>query len=120
MQATDDWQGLVDALDALDAWTSATEIASGRIEVALPQDLAGRRVVVVMTPAEWEDMSGVMWGSFEDALGEVKQTLSELQPHERFAVYSQYRLVPSVEPTLPRSARPAPAPGGTRAPRQAD
>jgi hypothetical protein len=116
MQATNDWQRLVAALDA---WSSATEIAPARIEVALPQDQAGR-VVVVMTPTEWEEMSGVMWGSFEDALGEVKQTLSELQPHERFAVYSQYRLAPSVEPTLPRSARPAPAPGGTWATREAD
>jgi hypothetical protein len=42
----------------------------------------------------------------------VKQTLLDLQPHERFAVYSQYRLEPSTEPTLAEPPELTPEPGG--------
>jgi len=66
----------------------------------------------VMTPDQWADLTGPMWGSFEDALDDVKQTLTELRPEERFAVYSKYRLVGSTEPALPTSTPFTPAPGG--------
>ena len=92
------WLGLVTALDA---WTRAAETAPGRIEVALPD--SGRRVVVVMTPEEWDDMVDIMFGRLEPALDDVKQTLLRLEPHESYAVYCQYRLEPSTGPTLPRS-----------------
>ncbi len=53
--------------------------------------------MVVMTPDEWDDMAGVMWGNFEDAVEDVKRTLLALLPQEGFAVYAPYRLYPSIE-----------------------
>lgn len=95
------WERLVEALDE---WTSATEIAFGRIEVALSDGLR-RRAVIVMTPDEWEDMAGVMWGDFTAAVNEIKRTASHLGPDEHFLVYEQYRLVPSAAPTLADDAQ---------------
>ena len=93
----------------LDGWSSASELAPGRIRVAVPKGGRGRRtVVIVMTPAEWEDMFTVAYGSFDSAFDRVKQTLLALKPHERFAVYADYGLEPSTaetlaEPVLPES-----------------
>jgi hypothetical protein len=97
-----------DLVAALDSWTSARVIAPGRIEVTLPGP-GDRRVVVVMTPDEWEDLAGVMWGSFDDAVADVQRSLLRLRPHEGFAVYGQYRLEPSTTDSL--AARPRPPAG---------
>ena len=52
----------------LDGWTSASQVAPGRIRVSVPQAGGGRRtVVIVMTPAEWDDMLSVAHGSFDSA-----------------------------------------------------
>ncbi|MDQ4055717.1 MAG: hypothetical protein M3237_23910 [Actinomycetota bacterium] len=67
-----------------------------------------------MTPDEWDDMAGVMWGDFEDAVKDVKRALLNLQSHERFVVYSQYRLEPSTEPALREPPDLTPEPGGHR------
>ena len=83
-----DWNCLVEALDA---WTSAVEIAPDQIEVALGGDGTSRHAVIVMTPDQWNAMAGVMWGDFDNAVEEVKATLLRLQTHEGFAVYSEYR-----------------------------
>ncbi|WP_193610142.1 hypothetical protein [Nocardioides lijunqiniae] len=92
------WHELVAALDA---WTTASAVTDRSIDVALPSDDGpGRRVLVMLTRDEWEDMTDVMWGSFEAAVDEVKQTLREMGADDAFAVYSQYRLVPSVSPTV--------------------
>lgn len=109
MEQDDDWKRLVETLDA---WTSASEIAVGQIDVSLPHGGASRHVVVVMTPDQWNCMTGTMWGNFDDAFEDVKRTLLNLQPHEGFAVYSQYRLEPSTDPTLPDPPRRSPEPGG--------
>jgi hypothetical protein len=109
MTDDDDWRRLIEALDG---WTSASAIAAGRIEVSLPDDRDGRLAVIVMTPDEWDDMVGVMWGSFDDAVHDVKRSLQRLQPHEPFAVYSQYRLEGSTTPALPRAPGPVPEAGG--------
>ena len=77
--------------------------------------LAGRghrTAVIVMTPAEWEDMSSDGYGSFEAAFDGVKQTLLALKRHERFAVYADYRLEPSTAATLPEPVLPEPGTGG--------
>lgn len=83
MKKDEDWKRLIKGLDS---WTSASEIAEGRIEVALTPVESTRRVVVVMTPDQWSRMTGTMWGNFDDAFQDVKRTLLALQPHEGFAV----------------------------------
>lgn len=105
----DGWNRLVEALDA---WTSAIEVAPGQIEVALRDDGTSRHVVIVMTPDQWDDMAGVMWGDFDSAVEDVKATLLEMESHEVFAVYSQYRLEPSITATLPKPTDGPPFPGG--------
>lgn len=104
------WERLVRHLDA---WTSAAEIAAGRIRVSVPQDGGDRDVVIVMTPDEWDDIAGVMWGDFDAAVEDVKRTLLGLQPHEGYAVYEQYRLAPSTAEVLPARPDFTPEPGGT-------
>lgn len=103
------WKRLVEHLDA---WSAASEIARGRIEVSVPHATGRRQAVVVMTPEQWDDMTGVMWGNVDDAVEDVKRTLLALQPHEGFAVYAEYRLEPSAEATLPESPDPTPKLGG--------
>ncbi len=105
----DDWTRLIEALDA---WTSASEIAPGQIEVSVRQGGTTRQVVIVMTPDEWDDMAGVMWGDFDGAVREVEETLQRLQSHERFVVYSEYRLEPSTEPSRPELPEFIPEAGG--------
>ena len=96
----------------LDGWSSASEMAPGRIRVSVPQSGRGRRtVVIVMTPAEWEDMFTVAHGSVDSALDRVKQTLLSMKPDERFAVYADYGLEPSTTETLPEPDLPAPGSG---------
>ena len=68
-------------------------------------------MVIVMTPAEWENMFTVAHGSFDSALDRVKQTLLSLKPHERFAVYADYGLEPSAAETLPTPVLPEPGSG---------
>lgn len=65
-----------------------------------------------MTPGEWNDMVSVMWGSFDDAIDDVKRSLQRLKPHEGFAVYSQYRLEGSATPALPPARPRVPEAGG--------
>ena len=96
----------------LDGWTAASRPAPGRIQVKVPQAGRGHRtVVIVMTPAEWENMFSVAYGSFEAALDRVKRTLLALKPHEGFAVYADYGLEPSTAATLPEPVLPEPGSG---------
>ena len=87
----DQWLRLVDALDA---WTRATALAPGQIEVWVGPADSRRRVVIRMAPDEWSDMAGVMWGDFDDAVTDVMETLERLKPDQDMLVYSQYRLEP--------------------------
>jgi hypothetical protein len=101
-----------DLVAALDDWTAATVVTADTIEVALPAgDGPGRRVLVMVTPDEWDGMTGVMWGSFENAVEDVKQTLREMGESDGYAVCNLYRLVPSTSPTLGGAVRRA-APQG--------
>jgi hypothetical protein len=105
------WQRLIEYLNT---WCSVTSATPGRIEVQLTAPHgSGREAIIVMTPDEWDDITGVMWGNFDDAANDVRQTLLRLAPHEQFAVYSQYRLEPSIVPTLPERPKRTPPPGGT-------
>ncbi|WP_155993277.1 hypothetical protein [Nocardioides sp. URHA0020] len=96
----------------LDGWSSASQLAPGRIRVSVPQAGGGRRtVVIVMTPAEWESMFSVAHGSVDSAFDRVKQTLLSMKPHEGFAVYADYGLEPSTTETLPEPDLPEPGSG---------
>ena len=109
MDAEKDYERLVRDLEG---WTAASRPAPGRIRVKVPQAARGHRtVVIVMTPAEWENMFTVAHGSFEGALDRVKRTLLALKPHEGFAVYADYRLEPSTAATLPEPVLPEPGSG---------
>ena len=89
-------------LEFLNTWASATEIGPGRIRVAFEGSPGSTRVVdLVMTDDEWDDTVSVLWGSFDDAAGQVRENIVGLQPDERFLLYSQYRLVPSATEHLP-------------------
>lgn len=68
-------------------------------------------MVIVMTPAEWENMFTVAHGSFDSAFDRVKQTLLSMEPHERFGVYADYGLEPSMTETLPEPDLPEPGRG---------
>jgi hypothetical protein len=92
----EDWNRLVAALDQ---WGSAAVVAPGRIEVVLPG--SGRRVEVVMTPREWDEMWSIAWGNLGDAIADVQRMLVGLDPEEGFAVYTDYQLEGSPTPTLP-------------------
>ncbi|HEY1117718.1 MAG TPA: hypothetical protein VGE43_08435, partial [Acidimicrobiales bacterium] len=77
MDEHDEWRRLVAALDA---WTSASSSEVGRIKVSLPAEVGGGQVTIVMTPDEWDDVVGVRWGSFDDAVDDVLETLRSLRP----------------------------------------
>lgn len=68
-------------------------------------------MVIVMTPAEWVDMFSVAWGNVDDAFDSVKRTLLELEPHQGFAVYVDYRLEGSTSESLPEPDEQWPEPG---------
>lgn len=84
------WQ---DLLLALDRWSSAEAVGDAQIRV----EVRGQRrwVTVEISPAEWVDLFSVMWGSVEDALQDVKQTLLGLKVDQAYACYEDYRLVGS-------------------------
>ena len=109
MEQDDDWNRLIEALNT---WTGAAEFATGQIEVSLPHGEVARRVVILMSPGQWGDMVGVMWGNFDDAIQDVKRTLLGLQPDESFAVYSEYRLEPATSTALEEESEFAPEPDG--------
>lgn len=71
----------------------------GRIRLRL--DGATHDVEIVMTPAEWSDMVGVAWDSFDAAAADVVRTALEAGPANRYLVYENDALEPSLEPTPP-------------------
>jgi hypothetical protein len=97
-----DWDRLVTELDAWAA--SARALDDRRIEVWLPRERRGRRVVIELSVEEWSDMVSTMWGSFDSAVADVRQSLLALRPHERLVVYTQYRVEPAPAPDDESSA----------------
>lgn len=75
------------------------QLAPGRISLTLRE--TGRHVEIVMTPDEWDDMYGPMWGSFDDAAADVERSVLSASESEPYLVYCQYRLEPSPTPELP-------------------
>lgn len=108
MHVDESWDRLVERLNA---WTSATALGPGRIRVTLPDDQAIEPVEILMTPEEWDDMSGVMWGDFDEAVEEVKRSIMGLQAADRFLIYSQYRLERSAHAFVPEDDDVTPGAG---------
>lgn len=93
------WSVLVDVLESLGE-------VSGREPVGLVVDtrrgdITRRRIEIVMTDDEWDDMVSIMWGEVEEAAQHVRQLVLQQPSDKRYLVYSQYMLEPSVDPVLP-------------------
>lgn len=82
---------------------TAVEPGPGRTWLTLDGPTGSTRdVEILMTPDEWSEMVGVMWGGYGPEVREyVEDTVLGLRPHERFLVYAQYTLVPSASEDLP-------------------
>lgn len=94
-----EWERLIERLNA---WATATAESEDRIRVTLNDDDGSRRDVLVhLSPDQWSDMSGTMWGSFEDAAREVEVALRDLPSDHGHLVFDQYELHPSRDETLP-------------------
>jgi hypothetical protein len=93
------WERL---LEFLNGWSSAVETVPGRVEVTVEQPDGSRRMVEIrMTHGEWDNMVTIPWGDFDLAANEVRKSVLGVPDHERFLVYADYELVPSLTPTLP-------------------
>ena len=93
------WQRL---LQELNSWARATEAGPGRVRVFFTDAAGAARVVdIVMTPEQWEDMAGGVWGSFEGAARELRQAVLSASDNDRFLVFDTYELRPSPTETLP-------------------
>jgi hypothetical protein len=103
-----DYEELVGTLND---WTSATEVAAGRIEVSIRDGTSTRTVTIVMTEDDFGDMAGPMWGSVTDAIEEVIRILLTMTPDQDYLLYGQYEVVPSTEPTWPERPKFMPEPG---------
>lgn len=94
-----EWKRLVARLNT---WANAVAESEDRIRVSLANDDGPHRDVTIhMTPHQWSDMSGTMWGSFEEGAREVERSLEELPPDHGHLVFDQYELHPSIAETLP-------------------
>jgi hypothetical protein len=103
-----------DLVAALDDWTAATVVTADTIEVALPAgDGPGRRVLVMVTPDEWDGMTGVMWGSFENAVEDVKHLAGDGRKRR----IRRLQLVPPGALDVPDLGRRRPS-GGAAGPRR--
>jgi hypothetical protein len=90
-------------LEFLNKWSEAVEVGPGRIRVSWEEaDGSTRDVEILMTPEEWEEMVGVMWGGFGRELrAHLKDTVLGLQPQEHFLVYGDYALYPQATEEVP-------------------
>lgn len=100
------WERL---LEFLNTWATATEVGPARIRVDFADSSGATRAVdLLITADEWDETVTVMWGSFDDAAGQVRERILGLQQEERFLLYGQYELVASttehlqVDPELAR------------------
>lgn len=99
-----------DLVAALDAWGTVRGVGEGRIELTTPGD---RRVTVVLTPGQYDEMTSIMGLSGADGADHVIDVVRRLGARERFAVYGDYRLEPSETDTLPRVVDGLPTGGGS-------
>ena len=100
-----EWERLIERLNTC---ASAAAESEDRIQVTLTNDDGSRRDVAIhMTPDQWSDMFGTMWGSFEDGVREVERSLQELPSDHGHLIFGQYELHPSMVETLPEDPEDA-------------
>jgi hypothetical protein len=87
--ADDDWQRLLAHLEDLGTVVRA---ADGRLVLTVGE----RAVTVLITPREWDETVGVVWGGDVDgALRTVTRAVRSLAAGDRFLVHENYELHPS-------------------------
>lgn len=98
MQPRRSWERLIETLSRFGA---ATEVEPRRIEVRRTADGSRRRIQVVITPEQWNDLIDTPWGNIDDALAYVREAVTDLEGHHRFLVYTTYALEASGTPQIP-------------------
>ena len=93
------WSVLVDVLGSLGDVAGSEPV--GLVVSTRRGDVTRRRIEVVMTEDEWDDMVSIMWGEVEGAAQHVRQLVLQQPRDKRYLVYSQYMLEPCVDPVLP-------------------
>jgi hypothetical protein len=93
------WDHLVDVLATIGE-------VSDRDPHGLTVTLAGdevstRMVEVVMTPAEYDDLTGIGGWEMDAAAQSVRQQVLDQPSEQQYLVYSLYNLVPCESPVLP-------------------
>lgn len=78
----------------------ASQVDSGVIEVRMTAVNSRRRIRVVITPEQWNDLIDTPWGNIDGALAYVREAVGDLGTHHRFLVYETLGLVASDSPTL--------------------
>lgn len=98
------WERLLEHLAQVG---DTVQVAPGRIRVAVDRpDGVARTVEVVMTPDNWDDMSGVAWGDVDGAAAYVQDRVrASDQP---FLVYDgQYDVQDCPSPEIPEDPEEA-------------
>lgn len=87
------WERLIDYLDA---FASASAVGPDRIHVRM-NDREGTThdVIIIMSPDEWSDLYSTIWGNFDDAALQIKESLETLPAEHPFLIYRTYELHPS-------------------------
>jgi hypothetical protein len=87
--ADDDWQRLLAHLEGLGRVGRG---ADGRLTLTLGE----LTVTALISPRDWDETVGVVWGGDVDgALEQVTRAVAALGPDDRFLLYEDYELHPS-------------------------
>ncbi len=102
------WERL---LGYLAEWATAREVPRG-IEVTLTRVGVERTVVVVVSPADWDDYVSTIFGSGDPEVTPIRSEIEALPDEHRFLVYDTYDWVPSATAELPDPPAPHRTAGG--------
>lgn len=93
------WNHLLDVLGTIGDVTDRDP--RGLTVVLGPGDGSTQVVEMVMTPDEWDDMTGIGGWSMAAGAQHVRQCVLDQPRDKRYLVYSLYNLVPCDSPALP-------------------
>lgn len=93
------WERLIEILNG---FARASAVGPDRIHVTLADRVGSKRDVdILMSPDQWSDLNGTIWGSFDDAVRQIKESLDDLPAGHPFLIFHLYELVPSRTVQLP-------------------